>query len=247
MRAALVFVVVLAALSGAAYVVQQSFYVRPPVLDLTPVATPQPPPEIAPAPVVRRVAADTGVPVVDQAWLERTAAAAGIPLVALRAYARAQLESPPACGLGWTTLAGVGWIESQHGTLGGRTLNEDAHSSSRILGPALDGTQGFKAIRATVESQQWHGDVAWDHAFGPMQFISATWSAWASDGDGDGAADPNDLDDAALAAARYLCAGGRDLSSGAGWTSAVLSYNNSREYLDDVHAAASSYAERTAA
>ena len=78
-----------------------------------------------------------------------------------------------------------------------------------------------------------------------MQFLPETWAAWAADGDGDGTADPGDLDDAAAAAARYLCAGGRDLATGAGWSSGVLSYNRSTAYVADVRAAATAYAERT--
>ena len=40
----------------------------------------------------------------------------------------------------------------------------------------------------------------------------ATWRIWGADGNGDGVADPQNIEDAALAAAGYLCAGGRDLS-----------------------------------
>lgn len=247
LRAALTFVFLLAALSGAFYVVQQSLYQRPPTLDLTPSATEQPPPALAPVPVAPPVpGARSGAPSIDPDWLHRTSAASGVPQTALRAYASAELQAPKGCGIAWTTLAGVGWVESQHGTLGNRTLGADGHSSSLILGPALDGAGDFAAIRATGQSEQWHGDPTWDHAFGPMQFISSTWQSWQSDGDGDGVADPNDLDDAALAAARYLCAGGRDLRSGAGWTAAVLSYNNARVYLDAVHDAATTYAKRSA-
>lgn len=245
LRAALLLVCALVVLSGAGYVVQQSLYARPPVLDLTPTLTEQPPPAIAPAPGAEKGPAASGVPVIDEGWLERTAAASGVPATALRAYARAELEAPKGCDIGWTTLAGIGWVESQHGTLGGRTLGADGHSSSLILGPALDGTGDFAAIRATTESEQWHGDPDWDHAFGPMQFISSTWASWQADGDGDGAADPNDIDDAALAAAEYLCADGQDLASGEGWTAAVLSYNHARSYLEAVHAAATTYAQRT--
>ena len=48
-----------------------------------------------------------------------------------------------------------------------------------------------------------------------------------------------------LAAARYLCADGHDLTTGAGWADAVFSYNHAQAYVDAVHAAATSYAERT--
>ena len=185
------------------------------------------------------------MPRLDEQWVRRTAAASGVPTVALAAYARAELQSPPGCGLGWTTLAGIGWVESQHGTLGGRVLRADGTSSRRILGPALDGGPGVKAIAATPESTAWHGDPDWDHALGPMQFIPSTWETWAADGDGDGVADPHDLDDAALAAARYLCADGRDLTSATGWTGGVLSYNGADFYLRAVHSAAVTYADRS--
>jgi membrane-bound lytic murein transglycosylase B len=247
LRAVALFVTALAVLSVSAWFVQQSLYTRPPVEDLTPTGRGpvQGAPVARPAPTASAPRAAAGVPQVDAAWLRRTAVEAGLSETALDAYARAELASPESCGLGWTTLAGIGWVESQHGTLGGRTLRADGHSSTSILGPALDGTGKFAAIRATPQTTVFHGDPRWDHAVGPMQFIPSTWERWAADGDGDGVSDPNDLDDAALAAARYLCAGDRDLTTGEGWTAGVLSYNNARVYLDDVHAAASAYADRT--
>ncbi|MCW2832810.1 MAG: Membrane-bound lytic murein transglycosylase B-like protein [Nocardioides sp.] len=181
---------------------------------------------------------------VDPAWARRTARAAAIPLPALTAYARASMLAPRGCRIGWTTLAGVGWIESQHGTLGGRRLRRDGQSSSPILGPALDGSGEFAAIGATRASARWHGNRTWDRAVGPMQFIPSTWRTWQADGDGDGSADPNDLDDAALAAARYLCQSG-DLMVGDTWARAILSYNNSTDYVLDVYTAADAYDDRT--
>jgi membrane-bound lytic murein transglycosylase B len=68
-----------------------------------------------------------------------------------------------------------------------------------------------------------------------MQFIPGTWSSSGRDGDGDGLADPHDLDDAALAAAAYLCRAG-DLRDADTRTAAVLSYNRSTTYVDLVDA-----------
>jgi membrane-bound lytic murein transglycosylase B len=185
-------------------------------------------------------------PAVDEAWVRRTAARSGIPETAVRAYATASLRAPRRCGLGWTTLAAIGWIESHHGTLGNRVLRLDGTSSTPVLGPALDGEGGFRAIPATAAGTALHGDPRWDHAVGPMQFITDTWQRWGADGDRDGRVDPQDLDDAALAAARYLCADGRDLTSGAGWSGGIFSYNRSQSYLQGVYDTASTYADRVA-
>ena len=113
-----------------------------------------------------------------------------------------------------------------------------------IVGPALNGRGAFAAIRSTSASRALHGDAVWEHAVGPMQFLPETWGRYAADGDGDGHADALDLDDAAATAARYLCAGGGDLQTSIGWEKAVLSYNHSGAYVDDVYAAASAYAAR---
>src|SRR5450830_780809 len=178
-------------------------------------------------------------------WVAVVAHATGIPGVALQAYADATLAlavERPACRVGWTTLAAIGGIESGHGTHGGALLLPDGKTSVRILGPALDGSPGLAAIRATPESTAWHGDPTWDHAVGPLQFLPSTWEVWGADGDGDGIADPNDIDDAALAAARYLCAAGTDLTGADAWHAAVYSYNHSEQYVADALGAANRYA-----
>lgn len=202
-------------------------------------------PDQAPAQPVAVTAPDHGLPVIDPAWLRTTAGRAGIPETALAAYARATLRAPRSCGLGWTTLAALGYVESHHGTIGDRVLGLDGVSSKPILGPALDGVGGFAAIPTSEAGTALHGDPRWDRALGPMQFITSTWQRWGADGDGDGRRDPQDIDDAAWSAARYVCADGRDLTSGAGWSAGVFSYNRSQVYLDDIYAAASEYARRT--
>jgi len=241
-----VFAGALAAVAGLGYGASQTVLAPPPVViagQAQHIEAPTPQATLAPQPSApEKPVAPTQV---DPAWVQVNAAKAGIPEPALRAYANAQLSRPQGCDIGWTTLAGIGWIESQHGTIDGRTLGEDGHSSEPILGPALDGSGNYAAIRATAESSRWHGNPTWDHAVGPMQFIPSSWKTWGADGDGDGIADPNDLDDAAYTAVRYLCADGHDLSTAAGWADAVFGYNHDQSYVNSVHAAATSYADRT--
>lgn len=182
---------------------------------------------------------------VDPDWVLRSAERTGIPAVAVRAYADAALtlaSEQPACHVGWTTLAGIATVESDHGRHGGGDVDEHGRTSVPIVGPALDGSPGLAAIPADAASTARHGDPVWDHAVGPFQFIGSTWERWGTDGDGDGIEDPHDLDDAALAAARYLCASGEDLRTGPGWSRAIHSYNHSDEYVLAVLAAAESVA-----
>ena len=112
----------------------------------------------------------------------------------------------PGCGISWNLLAGIGRIESMHAN-GGAT---DARGTAvrPIYGPALDGTLPGNEI--IVQSRQ-AGRVIYARAMGPMQFLPGTWSRYASDGDGDGKADVQNLFDSTLAAARYLCSGGLNL------------------------------------
>lgn len=179
----------------------------------------------------------------DPAWLDRTSAATGIPPRALAAYASAELEvasSDPSCGIGWNTLAGIGAIESGHGSYGGSVLGPDGRTLPAIVGPALDGVQ-FAAIRDTDDGA-FDGDAVWDRAVGPLQFIPSTWQRWGADGNGDGHAEPGQLDDAALAAAHYLCHAG-PMTSAEPWRRAIHSYNHSEEYVDAVADRANSYAD----
>ncbi|MFC4563125.1 lytic transglycosylase domain-containing protein [Nocardiopsis mangrovi] len=169
-------------------------------------------------------------------WLDSTAASTGVPRRALEAYAAAQLramEESPQCRISWPTLAGIGEVESRHGTFAGGEIGPDGRTTVDIIGIPLDGTNGTAAIRDT-DGGRLDGDTEWDRAVGPMQFIPGTWDRWGADGDGDGTADPHDIDDTALAAARYLCDGGRDLTSDDGWWSAILTYNRSEAYAYDV-------------
>lgn len=181
--------------------------------------------------------------VVDASWLAATATATDIPARALQAYAGAAVRTSrddPTCGVSWNTLAAIGQIESGHGTHGGAHLDAAGQLVGAVVGPTLDGN-GTASIPDTDDGAL-DGDPTWDHAVGPMQFIPSTWATWATDGNGDGTADPSAIDDAALAAAHYLCAAGGDLTTGAGWTAAVTAYNHSEEYVRAVHDQADRYA-----
>lgn len=171
------------------------------------------------------------------AWIAQTSQTSGISPTAIAAYGDATLllgRQQPSCHLGWSTLAGVGTIESANGTIGGRQLLTNGLSSSPITGPALNGAGGYAAIG--------NGTGGWSSALGPMQFIQSTWDRWGADGNGDGLSDVNNIFDAALAAGRYLCADGRDLSTAQGWTAAIYSYNHSAAYVQQVYTAANAAA-----
>ncbi|MFD6392552.1 lytic murein transglycosylase [Nocardia sp. NPDC060259] len=152
----------------------------------------------------------------------------GIPETVLAAYRNAELSlqlSAPGCGVSWHLLAGIGKIESDHADRG----NTDAAGTTLrpIFGPALDGTLPGNEVIPAAEG----GFV---RAVGPMQFLPSTWSRYATDGNGDGTADPHNVFDASLAAARYLCADGTDLRDPAARQRAVLRYNYSASYTADV-------------
>ncbi|MEV2274301.1 murein transglycosylase [Nocardiopsis sp. NPDC049922] len=177
-------------------------------------------------------------------WLDEVSEATRIPRRALEGYASAQLamdERQPSCRLSWPTLAGIGYVESRHGTYGGGEIGPDGSTTPDIVGIPLDGRNNTRVIEDT-DGGELDGDEVWDRAVGPMQFIPRTWAQWGTALEG-GAADPQNIDDAALSAARYLCEGGRDLTAAADWESAMLGYNQSRAYLDDVLAYAHAYAD----
>ena len=167
-----------------------------------------------------------------------------LPLVALDAYRHAAWLAnlkTPGCGISWSLLAGIGAVESRQGTYSGGSLDALGHESVPIYGPMLDGTHGNKRIPDT-DGGALDGTAKGDRAVGPMQFIPSTWRAVATDGDGDGVADPEDVYDAAATAAHYLCRAGPGLDTEAGRARAIRSYNDSGEYVTEVSFAADGYA-----
>jgi membrane-bound lytic murein transglycosylase B len=162
------------------------------------------------------------------------ASTSGIPSAALSAYQRAAQiidAADTTCNIPWELIAAIGRVESDHGQYGGNTLNSDGVSVPGIYGPTLDGKNGTQAIMDT-DGGQLDKDPVYDRAVGPMQFIPSTWSSVKVDADGDGQRNPQDIDDASLASAVYLCSGNDDLSSRSGQEAAVFRYNHSQAYVD---------------
>ena len=144
----------------------------------------------------------------------------GIPGVVLDAYLkaeRAMAVQQPSCHLPWWLLAGIGKIESNQA--GNGYVDTYGTTLRPILGPVLDGSNGFAAIPATS---------GWARAQGPMQFLPSSWVRYGGGGD------INNIYDAALAAGRYLCSSGLDLSVPANQAAAVFSYNHSNAYVQSV-------------
>jgi membrane-bound lytic murein transglycosylase B len=170
-------------------------------------------------------------------------AANGIPRVAMNAYrvAAARMANvEPGCGIDWALLAGIGREESDHGRFAGAVLRSDGISTPSIIGPALDGIH-WDYIPAPGNGLALDGDAKFAHALGPMQFIPSTWAGYGADATGDGKADIFNINDAALGAARYLCAAGGNLRTHAGQVAAVLAYNHNDQYLAQVLALADAY------
>jgi membrane-bound lytic murein transglycosylase B len=177
--------------------------------------------------------ASVGDPVARAAALT-PGSASSIPQAALSAYQRAEAvinQADRGCRLPWELIAAIGRVESDHGRFGGNVLDDEGVARPGIYGIPLNGKNNTQSISDT-DAGQYDDDTRWDRAVGPMQFIPSTWSVVGVDGDADGTRNPQDIDDAALATAVYLCSGEDDLSGEKGQRASVYRYNHSNDYVD---------------
>ena len=122
----------------------------------------------------------------------------GIPLATLDAYLRAEATlagERPGCGLRWWAIAGIGRVESNHGRYGGAQPGAGGDVTPRIVGIPLDGSPGVAAISDS------DGGSGTSTPSGPGRRADAVHPGHVarsgSDGNGDGATDPNNIYDAA--------------------------------------------------
>ncbi|MER6476883.1 C40 family peptidase [Streptomyces filamentosus] len=168
------------------------------------------------------------------------AGVSGIGPVVLDAYVRAAAAMTslrPKCkGMRWSVVAGIGRVESNHAA--GRDVAANGAVTPRIYGVRLNGSGagGNTSVHSDTDHGALDGDTVYDRAVGPMQFIPATWNGPSGqDGNGDGTKDPHNIYDAAQATAAYLCGTGTsDLADDAQLRRAVLRYNQSGAYADEV-------------
>lgn len=151
-------------------------------------------------------------------------AVADIPPLLLSLYAA---QSNACSGLPWQVVAAIGKVESDHGRFGGSSIDDDGNVRPPIIGIALDGTGGTARIPDT-DRGRYDGDIVWDRAVGPFQFIPSSWTIYGQDGNRDGVRDPNNVHDAVPATVAHLCPYGSvdDIEA------AIFAYNRSQAYVE---------------
>lgn len=100
------------------------------------------------------------------------------------------------------------------------------------------------ALIADTDDGVLDGDTRYDRAVGPMQFIPQTWRTYETDGNHDDEAEPQNVYDAALASARYLCTAAGSMGTEDGLDRAYFAYNHDEAYTEAVKAAAYAYQRR---
>lgn len=176
----------------------------------------------------------------------------GIPDVVLQAYGQAAAaaeEIAPECtGMTWGLLAGIGHEESKHGVYYGGTVSTEGTVDPPIIGVALDGgviNDRGDTVQAIPDTDggRYDRDTAWDRAVGPMQFIPATWDAWAPEANPDAPEpDPQNVFHATRTTVAYLCGHGKtDLTDASTLQQRIRAYNQSQRYVDAVVAKMEEY------
>jgi hypothetical protein len=109
-----------------------------------------------------------------------------------------------------------------------------------LVGAALDGRHGRGRVSDT-DAGRLDADPRWDAPVGPMALLPSTWTSVAVDADDDGRRDPQDLDDASLAAAVLLCS---TMQHGTPLRAALRAYHRAPHFVRTVLILARRYARQ---
>jgi hypothetical protein len=161
---------------------------------------------------------------------------ADIPTAALVSYQRAAAVIDLAdehCHLDWELLAALGKVLTDHGRADGSELDDRGVARPAVVGERLTGRHGTPRI-ADTDAGLLDKDLRLDRAVGPMLLLPSVWSVVNVDGDSDGRRNPQDIDDAALSAAVFLCAGPGDFRNASHVRSEIRRYHPGADYAKSV-------------
>ena len=124
---------------------------------------------------------------------------------------------------------------------------EAAHTCPGLPWSVLAGIGKAESDHGRSQAPGVHGGANFAGAEGPMQFLPATFAAYAVDGDHDGRLDVYDPADAIFTAAAMLCADGAAAGTPGGLSEAVFAYDHSQAYVAAVFGWAARYTTPAAA
>lgn len=173
-------------------------------------------------------------------WAQTRAKPYGIPQRQLEAYAYAanKVEQDSGCGIGWPTLAALGFVLSNHGRAHGSKVGANGLTTLplRGLAPAAEG----KRQVTDTDAGEIDGDSKRDVPVGPMQIMPSRWEESGTAVEPGAKPNPDNIDDASLTTAVLLCGAG-DVNSPDGWVKAMAKINPDKKFLKEVHAKAKEY------
>lgn len=167
-------------------------------------------------------------------WSKNRAEPYGIPERQLRAYAYAawRVQADNGCQLGWPTLAAVGQVASDHGRAEGSVVGEDGLTSKPLRGLSIMNMPPLTV--PDTDNAVTDGDATQDVAVGPMQIMPSRWEQHGSSAEEGRKPNPDNIDDAALTAARIMCESGNPTSP-EGWDEGVKRFFHTPEAVKEVH------------
>ena len=161
---------------------------------------------------------------------------ADIPTPALAAYQRATTvinQADDRCHLDWELVAALGKVLTDHGRAHGSELDAEGVARPAVMGQRLTGRHGTPRVTDT-DAGLLDKDPKLDRAVGPMLLLPAVWAVVSVDADSDGRRNPQDVEDAALGAAVFLCAGPGDFRNASHMRSEVRRYHSGADYIRSV-------------